>query len=73
MAQPRLPGTTPNPEEAARRHGVAVKEVRDLEVQIEVARESVSDLRRALKKAAATLREAEDDLIAIGEGRRPER
>ena len=71
--QPRLAGTLPSPEEARRRHKVAVKAVRVLEDDNEVAAESLKELRAALKKARAMLRSAEDDLDAIEEGRRPDR
>ncbi len=73
MAQPKLPGTTPPPEEARRRHKVAVKTVRDLEDRIEISAAAVKDLKAELKKANKILRSAEDDLDAIEDGKRAER
>jgi hypothetical protein len=73
MAQARIPGMLPSPEDARRRHKAAVKAEREAEKNLGLWKESGKVHRDALKTARAHRLSAEDDLDAIEEGRRPER
>lgn len=70
MAQPRLPGTLPSPEQARKNHKAAVKAEREAERTFEIHKEASRALRAALKDAQKQRQSAEDDLDAIEEGRR---
>lgn len=73
VAQHRLPGTLPAPEEARRQHKNAVAKVRIAEGHIEDLKDALKEARAALRSAERERRTAEDDLDAIEEGRRQEK
>jgi hypothetical protein len=73
MAQPRLPGTLPSPEQARKNHKSAVAVEREAEKNLALWKESGRVHREALKEARERRQAAEDDMEAIEEGRRPER
>lgn len=73
MGQLRVPGTLPAPEEARKRHKEAVRIVRQLRADLEIAKESAAELRKSLRKAVKAVEACEDDLDAIEDARRPDR
>jgi ribosome recycling factor len=73
VAQFRLAGTLPSPEEARRHHKVAVAKERAAEKIVANLKDAMREASAALKRAQAERRTTEEDLDAIEEGRRPDR
>lgn len=71
MAQARLPGTLPSPEEARRAHKEAVARERQAEKMIADFKDAMREARAGLAMARKARMVAEDDLDAIEAGRRP--
>jgi predicted phage gp36 major capsid-like protein len=70
MAQIRLMGTLPAPEEARKNHKAAVARERAAEKIVANLKDALREANAALRKAAGERRTTEEDLDAI-EGRRP--
>jgi len=62
--QRRIPGTLPGLAKARKEHRQAIALEREAEDQLEAHRETIRDLREALKLAKKKRRAAEDDLTA---------
>lgn len=71
MAQARLPGTLPSPEEARKRHKEAVGREREAERMVSDLKDAMKEARAAITMARKARQAAEDDLDAIEAGRRP--
>jgi hypothetical protein len=69
--QARLPGTLPSPESARKSHAEAVKEERRVRKILKELRETMVEIKAELTAAEKKRVNAEDDLDAIDEGRRP--
>ena len=71
MAQIRLAGTLPAPEEARKHHKAAVAKERAAEKIVGNLKDALREANAALRRAQAERRGTEEDLDAIEEGRRP--
>lgn len=68
----RSEADTPAERDAHRRHLAAIRAVREMRAALDAAQGSLLQARKTVKLARRELEKAEDDLLAIEEGRRSE-